>query len=138
RAGTADLPNVYVHGTGPYMVSAALFPTYFLKDATQAATVHGNLDLRLFGARIAPALGITRRFVGTEPYSAVTADYNRLMKETLPAYGVEVAEIPRLAIDNAPISASRVRALCEKRDWEGIRSLVPAGTLSYLKSLGDG
>ena len=139
RAGAADLPNVRVHETGPYMVSAALFPTYFLKDATQAATVHGNLDLRLFGSRIAPALGITRRFVGTEPYSAVTADYNRRMRETLPAYGVEVVEIPRLAARGAPVSASRVRALYEARDWETLEALVPADTLAYLKApLTDG
>ena len=35
KAGTADLPNVTVQPTGPYLISSATFPTYFLKDQSQ-------------------------------------------------------------------------------------------------------
>lgn len=136
QLGTADLGNVSIHETGPYMVSSALFPSYFIKDATQAASVHGELDLRLFGARIAPGLGITRRYVGTEPLSAVTADYNRRMHAVLAEYGIETIEIARIEKDGAPVSASRVRRLYEAGDWLAFERLVPETTYAHLRAQG--
>jgi len=32
RSGCEDLKNVMIHETGPYMVSSATFPSYFIKD----------------------------------------------------------------------------------------------------------
>ena len=132
KAGCRDLENVYFHPTGPYMVSSATFPTYFIKDKTRAGDIHCGLDVRLFGEKIAPALGVTRRFVGTEPNCVVTNAYNAQMKAHLPGYGVEVVEIPRREIGGEAISASRVRAFLEKGDFEAIRTLVPDGTYEYL------
>ena len=74
-----------------YQISALTFPTYFLKDLSQAAQTQMRLDIDLFACHIAPALGATVRFVGSEPYDALTARYNELMKEPL-----NVVEIPRL------------------------------------------
>ena len=31
--GVRDLPNVFCHATGPYLISSATFPSYFLKDS---------------------------------------------------------------------------------------------------------
>ena len=39
------------------------------------------------------------------------AGYNSAMRGILPRYGIEFIEIPRLALGDAPVSASRVRAL---------------------------
>ena len=75
-----------------YQISAATFPTYFLKDLSDAAETHIRLDLDLFQRHIAPALNAEVRFVGTEPYDALTNQYNTIMKELLP----KVVEIPRL------------------------------------------
>ena len=93
-----------------YQISAATFPTYFLKDLSDAADTQMRLDIDLFGRWIAPALGASVRFVGSEPEDKLTARYNALMKEMLPSYGVKVVQIPRLeSPDGGIISASQVR-----------------------------
>lgn len=81
-----------------YQISAATFPTYFLKDLTDASETQMRLDLDLFSRHIAPALGVTVRFVGSEPSDPLTARYNALMKEILPTHGISVVEIPRLSL----------------------------------------
>lgn len=133
RQGTADLPNVTVCPTGPYLISGVTFPTYFLRDESRAEEIHCQLDMEIFAAWFAPALGITRRYVGSEPLSPVTAAYNRAMQGFLPARGIEVREIPRQLLDGAPISASTVRALWERGDTAQLRRLVPDTTWRYLQ-----
>ena len=135
RDGCSDLSNVLIHPTGPYMVSSSTFPTYFLKEKHRTGDIHCELDVRLFGEKIAPALGVTRRFVGTEPNCPVTRFYNEQLKARLPQYGVELIEIPRVENGCAAISASRVRALLKENKLEQIRPLVPETTFEYLKAL---
>ena len=94
RSGCDGVADV-VEGSD-YQISAATFPTYFLKDLSDAAETQMRLDIDLFGRHIAPALGARVRFVGTEPADPLTARYNDLMKELLPKYGVQLVEIPRL------------------------------------------
>jgi [citrate (pro-3S)-lyase] ligase len=136
REGVASLNNVVVVPGSDYVVSRATFPAYFLKDrASEAARVHARLDADVFGRRIAPALGATRRLVGEEPYSPVTAAYNGVMKECLPSYGIEVAEIPRLAdAEGRAVSASTVRGLIKEGRLGEARGLVPESTWKYLSS----
>jgi len=132
KQGTADLKNVVVHSGGTYIISAATFPSYFLKDAGKVIAAHAALDLRIFGHYIAPALGITTRYVGEEPHCQVTATYNRLMSDILPEYSIEKKEIPRLEVDERPVSASYVRKLLAEGNFEGIKVLVPKTTYDYL------
>lgn len=130
RAGTEDLENVTVLPTGPYLISSATFPTYFLKDRDQAAAVQCALDIAVFSRYYIPKFGITRRYVGTEPTSALTDAYNRALKAQLP---IPVVEIPRLEAGNAPISASTVRSLLGTGQEEAVRALVPPTTFAYLQ-----
>ncbi len=132
REGTRDLPRVIVHQASDFVISAATFPTYFMKEKAQAERANCRLDLELFGRRIAPALGITKRFVGTEPVCAVTGQYNEEMMKMLPGLGILVTEIERKESKEEAISASVVRNLYEKEDFEGIKYLVPETTLQYL------
>lgn len=132
RRGTADLPNVTVLPTGPYLISSATFPTYFLKDRDSAADVHCMLDVEVFTRHFAPHFSITQRFVGTEPLSALTARYNAILKEHLPKRGIQVTELPRLEKNGAPISASAVRKALDSGDRDTIRSFVPQTTFDYL------
>ena len=132
QKGVADLKNVIVHPTGPYLISSATFPSYFIKDKTRLGDMFCELDLRIFGQKFAPALNITHRFVGTEPHSEVTNAYNSQLKAKLPAYGIEVHELTRIENGGAAISASRVRALFEQGRLEDIRPLVPDTTYEYL------
>ena len=116
-----------------YQISSATFPTYFLKDLSEASETQMRLDLDLFGRHIAPALGATVRFVGSEPADPMTARYNALMKEILPSYGVRVVEIKRLKSSNGRfVTASRVREQLEKGSFSAAKALTPASTWPYL------
>lgn len=134
QEGTADLPNVRVHLSGPYMISASTFPTYFLKEREDAARLQSELDLTLFAQKIAPPLHITHRFVGAEPLDPITAAYNKSMNRILPQYGIQFCEIPRVEQGDAVISASRVRALLRERGvCREALALVPETTARYLR-----
>ena len=130
RRGCDGLADV-VEGSD-YQISAATFPTYFLKDLSDAAETQMRLDIDLFGRHIAPALGARVRFVGSEPADPLTARYNALMKELLPAYGVDVVEIPRLTGAEGPVTATRVRALLDAGRFKAASALTPASTWPYL------
>lgn len=149
KAGAADLENVTVLPSGDYMISQATFPTYFLKDTASADSVYASLDLTLFAQKIAPALNISVRFVGQEPYCAVTRNYNEIMKALLPKYGVEVKEIERIGAEemrkdtprpkpplprrSTAISASLVRGAIEAGDLARIKELVPETTYELIR-----
>lgn len=134
QAGCRDLTNVTVCEGSDYAVSAATFPTYFLKQIDDATDTHIALDLDLFARHIAPALEATVRFVGTEPTDTLTARYNRRMNELLPARGIRVVEIERLSDAEGAVSASRVRrCLHEGRLPEAARLVSPV-TVPYLLS----
>ena len=126
--GVADIENVTVIDGSDYAISRATFPTYFLKRLDEAADTQMQLDLDLFRRHIAPALGATVRFVGTEPTDQLTRRYNQLMHEALK----DVREIDRLAKDGNAVSASRVRKAMEQGDMNTIRQLVPPTTLPYI------
>ena len=135
RKGTEDLANVRVHAGGPYIISEATFPRYFLKATDDAAVLQTELDAEVFGGNIAPALNITKRFVGTEPNCGLTNQYNLSMRKVLPKYGIELVEIPRIESGDAAISASRIRAaLAEGTDPAALEPLLPPATLAYLQS----
>ena len=126
--GVADIENVSVIDGSDYAISRATFPTYFLKRLDNAADTQMLLDLDLFRRHIAPALGATVRFVGTEPTDQLTRRYNQLMHEALK----DVREINRLEKDGNAVSASRVRKAMEEGDMNTIRQLVPPTTLPYI------
>ena len=126
--GVADIENVSVIDGSDYAISRATFPTYFLKRLDDAADTQMLLDLDLFRRHIAPALGATVRFVGTEPTDQLTRRYNQLMHEVLK----DVREINRLEKDGNAVSASRVRKAMEEGDMNTIRQLVPPTTLPYI------
>ena len=134
KAGTADLSNVTVLPTGPYLISSATFPTYFLKEQSSAQAVQCELDVAVFATHFAPKFGISRRYVGSEPFCPVTKAYNQALHRLLPEYGISLYEIPRLEVNDAPVSATTVRKYIEEGDWEGLRALVPESTLQYLKN----
>lgn len=133
QAGIRDLTNVILQESGPYMISAATFPSYFMKDEDTVIRAHAALDLEIF-SRIAAELGIQRRYVGCEPTSRVTGLYNRVMAARLPEYGLECCVIPRLEADGAVISASRVRQAIHDGSLEAVRTMLPDSTYRYFTS----
>ena len=133
KAGTADLSNVVVLPTGPYLISSATFPTYFLKEQANTTDAQCQLDVAVFGTHFVPKFQITKRFVGTEPFCPVTSAYNQALQQLLPKYGVRFLEIPRLEAEGTAISATKVRKFIEEGNAGAIQALVPESTFRYLK-----
>lgn len=128
--GVRDIGNVVVVDGSDYAVSAATFPTYFLKQLSDATDTQIILDLDLYRCRIAPALGATIRFFGSEPTDPLTRRYNELMHQQLGEDHVH--EIQRKQQEGSAISASRVRkAMMEGCLWDAIQ-LVPPTTIPYI------
>lgn len=125
KEATKNLPGVMVLSGGDYLVSSMTFPDYFYPDRAAGRRANCQLDLMLFGQKIAPALGINTRFVGSEPFSKVTDDYNRAMAELLPGMGISVSIMPRAEIDGLPVSASRVRQALAEGDFAAAQKLCP-------------
>lgn len=132
QAATADLNNVRILRGSRYAVSAATFPTYFIKSVDERTDTHIALDLDIFCRHIAPALGATVRFVGSEPTDPLTARYNEAMKALLPGRGIEVSVTERLCSGEEPVSASRVRKLLQTKDLSAAFRLLPAATTATL------
>jgi len=137
RLGVLDMnpslkERIFLHPTSDYMISAATFPTYFIKDQVRAAKANCELDVRIFAKCIAGPLGITKRFVGTEPDDEVTNAYNETMKRILPEYGIELIEIERLTDSGKPISAKRARQLIKENRSDELSDLLPETTIQYL------
>lgn len=133
QQGTQDLPNVTVLPTGPYLISSATFPTYFLKDREHSENIHCLLDIEIFCNHYAPHFGITRRYVGTEPLSPMTQQYNDALTAHLPQRGITVHQIPRLEI-GTPVSATAVRKALAAGDWQTLADFLPKTTYDYLRN----
>lgn len=140
--GTRHLKNVVMLKGNHYVVSGATFPRYFLQNEEQDLVTRNQaeLDVVIFARHIVPVLGITRRYVGTEPYSATTRTYNGVMKNILTTYGVDVIEVERKAegmdAEGKPdyISATKIRKAIRDNNLASVKDFLPPCTLSYLQS----
>lgn len=126
--GVAHINNVVVCDGSEYSISATTFPTYFLKCLSDASDTQMTLDIDLYRRHIAPALGATVRFVGTEPDDPLTRRYNELMKSMLP----DVREVARLQQGGVAVSASRVRKAIVENHLAQAARLIPPTTVPYI------
>ena len=126
--GVSHINNVVVCDGSEYSISATTFPTYFLKCLSDASDTQMTLDIDLYRRHIAPALGATVRFVGTEPDDPLTRRYNELMKSMLP----DVCEVARLQQGGVAVSASRVRKAIVENHLAQAARLVPPTTVPYI------
>lgn len=129
--GIGQLSNVICHDSGPYIISSATFPSYFLKDGDAVIETQAALDLQVFG-KIAAVLGIQRRYVGQEKSSHVTALYNAVMKQNLPKLGIQCVEIPRLQAGGQVVSASTVRQAIHDGQLATVRNFLLQSTYAYF------
>jgi [citrate (pro-3S)-lyase] ligase len=136
RENCKDIENVTVLPSGKFIISQLTFPEYFQKAGKTELDPSGKPsvinDVTAFAVKISPALGIKIRFAGEEPLDPITREYNRVMANLLPFYGVEFVEIKRKEEDGEVISASRVRKLLHENNFEAIKPLVPEATYKYL------
>lgn len=144
EAGCTGLDNVTVCEGSDYAISAATFPTYFLKKLDDATDTQIALDLDLFVNHIVQPLGVTVRFAGSEPEDALTHRYNELMAEILPGIsaaepveahrpaGIDFIEIPRLEQNGTPISATSLRRALDKGNLKEAMEYIPESSTPYL------
>ncbi|MCR5761141.1 MAG: [citrate (pro-3S)-lyase] ligase [Sphaerochaetaceae bacterium] len=131
--GIRDLKNVVFHESGPYMISSATFPSYFLPDGDTAIEAHAILDLAIF-SRIAEHLNITSRYAGSEKTSRVTGLYNTVMARELPKYGIKFVEVQRLKNEGETVSASTVRQAIHDNCLDKVLPMLPKVTAAFFKS----
>ncbi|MCJ7691403.1 MAG: [citrate (pro-3S)-lyase] ligase [Clostridiaceae bacterium] len=134
KEGVSHLPNVKVIKGGEYIISAATFPSYFLRKEDERLKAYTTLDATIFGRYFCETLNITKRFIGEEPYCKVTNAYNDSLKEILPTYGVKVVEVKRKALMGDVISASKVRKLIKEDKIAEIENIVPSSTWKFLNT----
>lgn len=140
RRGTSHLPNVFVHPSGDFMISANTLNGYFDKSHLGNIKLSTSYDLECFAA-ISSVLGITVRFAGNEPNDRFTRQYNENMAKILPKYGIRFEEIQRKEFASQDgtqkaISATLVRQAIDRGDVDFVRSLVPETTVAILKEKG--
>ena len=136
--------NVTVLEGSDYIISAATFPTYFLKEKSDAAETQMLLDLDLYSRWIAPALDASVRFVGSEPLDALTAQYNTLIPNAViiprMEMGTEICSASAKNYADATaehtsvpvISASKVRKALEEGSFREAAEMCPESTWPYL------
>lgn len=132
KEGLKDLKNVIVVSGSDYMVSKATFPAYFLKSPEDLIEVQTAIDAKVFKNMIAPPLHISRRYLGKEPLSMTTHYYNVSLAHEL-GPDIEVITIPRLEKSGKVITATEVRQLIKDGNLAGMKELVPATTLEFIK-----
>ena len=124
-------PHVTVLSTGPYLVSKASFPSYFLSDEAAQTSQHAALDVAIYERYFKPIFNLKKRYVGEEPFSHTTALYNEVMAKTL---GDHLVIIPRLTLNTTPISASEVRRRLKTEDMAAVRAFLPEHVNQFLTS----
>lgn len=138
ETGVAHLKNIVMLSTGPYIVSGAIFPNYFIKNESSnlISEKQAEIDVTIFAKYIAPKLNIKRRYIGTENYCPITAAYNQAMKKILPKTGISVVEIPRITSGSEDnyISASKVREAIKQDRLESVLDFLPEVTKDFLLS----
>jgi [citrate (pro-3S)-lyase] ligase len=131
--GLSDISNITILPSGKFIISAVTFEEYFDKDALQDIAINPSLDIEIFAKYIAPMLNIKKRFAGEEPNCYITSQYNNIMRQILPKYGIEFVEIPRKELGGKPISASYVRKMIEEKNILIIKDIVPPCTFNFIK-----
>ena len=131
-AGVSDLTNVVVVDCGDYQISPATFPAYFLKSDQEIGDCQAHLYAQLFATQIAPALKITACYVGTEPHSKTTANYNRALAEVLAPH-VKLHVIERCQDQSGVvISATRVRQAIKDGELARVQDDLPPTTFAFI------
>lgn len=127
-------PKIKVVLGGPYIISSATFPTYFLKELNDLSDVYNKLDAKIFSDKIARDLNINVRFVGNEPLDIMTARYNENLEKYITRDGLRLEIIDRIQDNRDYISASRVRRLLKEDKIDEALELCAPATVEYLMS----
>lgn len=129
-----EYENIYVIKGGPYIISQATFPTYFIKKRDEMLDIYTEIDGKIFADKIGKDLEIDIRFFGSEPKDLVTLAYNKTLEGILKAADIGVEIIERKQIEKNIVSASYVRELLSGGQIKEAYKYLPKATIDYLES----
>lgn len=135
KENVKDLSNVFVLPSSEFLISAATFPSYFLKEKTLVQKNQTQLDARMFLKYFVPLFNIGVRFLGEEPLDKSTELYNETLQNELPPIcSVKIIPRKKIITENAEtfISATTVREAYKNGNPEKIKNYVPAATYTFL------
>ena len=113
--------NVIVLPSTDYIVSKSTFPSYFLKSVDETTEQFATYDALIFKEHFMPALGIKKRYFGSESSDYMVL-YNNVVSRIL-GDGMEI--VPRFSTNDEVISAKRIRKLIEEKNYEEALKLIP-------------
>lgn len=119
---------------GPYIISQATFPTYFIKKLDERTHIYTELDAKIFSEKISVDLDIDIRFVGDEPIDRLTAQYNEKLLKSTENVKLRLEKIERIKDNKDYISASKVRRYLKEGKLEQAFELLTESSIEYLKS----
>ncbi len=112
-----------------YIVSKNTFPDYFLHGADETTRVYAEYDALIFKNYFMPALGISKRYFGSE-----TSNYMKLYNQTcLEVLGKSAQVVERFAQDGKILSAKSVRALIDNGQTEEALKMLPLSCRAIMR-----
>lgn len=131
KKATEHLENVVVLPTMNYLVSKITFPKYFLKEDQLIDAEQTLIDVLIYKEYFVKFFNIKKRYLGEEPFSYNTNKYNQVLRQYMNGH-IEI--IPRKAIGENIISASKVRKLLKANKLNKVKDYVPKATFDFLQS----
>lgn len=123
--------------SGDIWGSKDLFPEYFNRKYNDNNVKISQEDAYIFCNYIAPALGITLRFVGDETHDPVTKQYNQYLEKHLPTYGIKVIRFEREKTSfGVDIEGKTIRDIITEKgiDDESLHLYLPLTTIDAIKT----
>jgi [citrate (pro-3S)-lyase] ligase len=131
KESTKHIKGVVVLPSLSYLVSKITFPKYFLKEDQLIKDEQTLIDVLVYKEYYKKIFHIDKRFLGSEPFSANTNKYNKVLKDHL---GLHVKIIERKEKNHTAISASMVRRYLKAGHVDKVKDYVPKATYDYLLS----
>lgn len=131
KKATEHIENVVVLPTMNYLVSKITFPKYFLKEDQLIDAEQTLIDVLIYKEYFVKFFNIKKRYLGEEPFSYNTNKYNQVLRQYMNGH-IEI--IPRKAIGENIISASKVRKLLKANKLNKVKDYVPKATFDFLQS----
>lgn len=131
RRCLADLENVTVLPSGPYLISRNDFPKGFLTEYLGSAPAHAVLDGMVF-CHVCNALGIKSAFAGDEPRDELSEIHLNALRQECRKHGITLKVAERRRLGDRYISSAMVREALAENNFEEIAGLVPGQVVRYL------
>lgn len=132
-AGTKDMKNVMVVSGGDFIMSKTNYPEYYTQHKSQAIELNAEYDINFFAEYIAGHLGISDRFIESEPEDEIIKIYNEKMKCILPEKGIRCIEFPETEAAGGKNNISAIQKYLKAEDYEHAFAMLPDITQEYLK-----